>query len=135
MDIDKKNRTVKKLKDYYDAENFILHLKKKLEIINNRIIKIRTSKLDNDMGNSRKYILEKLLDDKTEIIKEINIKKLERDYMDSALNMLDINERKILVDIYCNKYSMRKVASIIGYSEPQIKRKKNKAIYNLSKFI
>jgi len=30
---------------------------------------------------------------------------------------------------------MRKVASIIGYSEPQIKRKKNKAIYNLSKFI
>ena len=135
MDIDKKNRTVKKLKDYYDAENFILHLKKKLEIINNRIIKIRTSKLDNDMGNSRKYILEKLFDDKTEIIKEINIKKLERDYMDSALNMLDINERKILVDIYCNKYSMRKVASIIGYSEPQIKRKKNKAIYNLSKFI
>ena len=87
MDIDKKNRTVKKLKDYYDAENFILHLKKKLEIINNRIIKIRTSKLDNDMGNSRKYILEKLLDDKTEIIKEINIKKLERDYMDSALNL------------------------------------------------
>ena len=135
MDIDKKNRTVKKLKDYYDAENFILHLKKKLEIINNRIIKIRTSKLDNDMGNSRKYILEKLLDDKTEIIKEINIKKLERDYMDSALNMLDINERKILVDIYCNKYSMRKVASIIGYSEPQIKRKKNKAIYNLNKSI
>ncbi len=135
MDIDKNNRTVKKLKDYYDAENFILHLKKKLEIINNRIIKIRTSKLDNDMGNSREYILEKLLDDKTEIIKEINIKKLERDYMDSALNMLDINERKILVDIYCNKYSMRKVASIIGYSEPQIKRKKNKAIYNLSKFI
>lgn len=135
MDIDKKNRTVKKLKDYYDAENFILHLKKKLEIINNRIIKIRTSKFDNDMGNSREYILEKLLDDKTEIIKEINIKKLERDYMDSALNMLDINERKILVDIYCNKYSMRKVASIIGYSEPQIKRKKNKAIYNLSKFI
>ena len=82
-------------------EKDILHLRNKINIIDNKITKIKTSRLDDTVNQSDGYILEKLIDDKVDLVKRLNIKYLEKDYMDSALNMIDKRDKQILVDIYC----------------------------------
>ncbi len=99
--MDKKIRTIKKLKEYGSVEKDILHLRNKINIIDNKITKIKTSRLDDTVNQSDGYILEKLIDDKVDLVKRLNIKYLEKDYMDSALNMIDKRDKQILVDIYC----------------------------------
>ncbi len=135
MDIDKKIRTIKKLKEYGGIEKDILHLRNKINIIDNKITKIKTSRLDDTVNQSDGYILEKLIDDKVDLVKRLNIKYLEKDYMDSALNMIDKKDKQILVDIYCKKYTINSIASSLGYSERQVRRKRDDAIMSLSVFI
>lgn len=131
---DKRIRCIKKLKEYGSIERDILHLRNKINIIDNKITKIKTSKLDN-ITNEGEYILEKLIDDKIALVKKLSIKCLERDYMDSALNMIDKKDKHILIDIYCKKYSISSVASSMGYSDRQVRRKRDNAIMSLSVFL
>lgn len=133
--MDKKREVIKKLKEYAVIQRDINFIRNKIKILDNKITRIKTSNLDDVKNTKDDYRIEKLIDEKTDLNVKLNHRYLEKDFIEDALNMLHKNDKKILIDYYCKKYSLVKISLNEMYSERQIRRKKENALKNLSEFL
>lgn len=134
MDNNKKY-VINKLREYGIIDREIAGIKFKIGIINDRMTKIRTSKLGESAGNNCEYMLEKLMDDKVNLETNLQYKYLQRDNINEALKLLNKEEEELLKGIYCNRKSMTEICNRLQYSRSQIHRKREKALEKLSKLV
>ncbi len=128
--VDKKRDVVNKLRDYGNLHKDIDNLEFKINVLNEKIIKIRTSKFEKS-STAKNYILEKLIDDKLQLEVILHMKKIQKESIDEALNILDKDEYDLITDIYCNRYTIDKICVKNRYSRSQIYKRKNKTIEKL----
>lgn len=133
MTVDKNSlkEVEKKLKSYPMLQKKIESIRKRLEIINHGLTNVKTFKLDNIRCGSNDYKIEKLLDEKTKLINELNYLEVEKKLIVEMVNILDGIEREIIIEFYFKNLHISKIAEQLSYSESQIRRVKTNAITNL----
>ena len=96
MGIKKENtkNVVDKLNSYALTQKNIEYIEKKLKIIESELSKIKVSKLEEYRGGVNNYRIEKLLDEKTNLVNKLNDLKLEKKFIVEAVNTLDNVEKK-----------------------------------------
>ncbi len=115
MERDKKY-VVNKLRDYAIIDRDIANIRFRLRLIKDKLMRRETDEL---------YALQ------FKLRQELINKCVEKEYIDSALNMLTIEERGLLVELYVDNQSITTVCAKRMYSPRQLHRIKNKAIQHL----
>ena len=129
MGIKKENtkNVVDKLNSYALTQKNIEYIEKKLKIIESELSKIKVSKLEENRGGVNNYRIEKLLDEKTNLVNKLNDLKLEKKFIVEAVNTLDNVEKNIINAIYFNiNVSIKNM-----YSERHLRRIKDSALHKL----
>lgn len=126
---------VDKLNSYAMLQKSIEYIEKKLKIIDGELSKIKVSKFEENRGGVNGYRIEKLLDDKVQLINKLNDLKLERKFIIEAVNSLQGIEKEIIVDVYFKNYSISKISNIKLYSDRRIRQIKEEALNKLSLLI
>ena len=134
MGIKKENtkNVVDKLNSYALTQKNIEYIEKKLKIIESELSKIKVSKLEENRGGVNNYRIEKLLDEKTNLVNKLNDLKLEKKFIVEAINSLDGIEREIIIDFYFKNYSISQISNIKLYSDRRIRQIKQNALNKLS---
>ena len=134
MGIKKENtkNVVDKLNSYALTQKNIEYIEKKLKIIESELSKIKVSKLEENRGGVNNYRIEKLLDEKTNLVNKLNDLKLEKKFIIEAINSLDGIEREIIIDFYFKNYSISQISNIKLYSDRRIRQIKQNALNKLS---
>ena len=129
MGIKKENtkNVVDKLNSYALTQKNIEYIEKKLKMIESELSKIKVSKLEENRGGVNNYRIEKLLDEKTNLVNKLNDLKLEKKFIVEAVNTLDNVEKNIINAIYFNiNVSIKNM-----YSERHLRRIKDSALHKL----
>ena len=129
MGIKKENtkNVVDKLNSYELTQKNIEYIEKKLKIIESELSKIKVSKLEENRGGVNNYRIEKLLDEKTNLVNKLNDLKLEKKFIVEAVNTLDNVEKNIINAIYFNiNVSIKNM-----YSERHLRRIRDSALHKL----
>ena len=129
MGIKKENtkNVVDKLNSYALTQKNIEYIEKKLKIIESELSKIKVSKLEENRGGVNNYRIEKLLDEKTNLVNKLNDLKLEKKFIVEAVNTLDNVEKNIINAIYFNvNVSIKNM-----YSERHLRRIRDSALHKL----
>ena len=118
---------VEKLNSYAVIQKNIEYIEKKLKIIESELSKIKVSKLEENRGGVNNYRIEKLLDEKTNLVNKLNDLKLEKKFIVEAVNTLDNVEKNIINAIYFNiNVSIKNM-----YSERHLRRIRDSALHKL----
>lgn len=118
---------VEKLNSYALTQKNIEYIEKKLKIIESELSKIKVSKLEENRGGVNNYRIEKLLDEKTNLVNKLNDLKLEKKFIVEAVNTLDNVEKNIINAIYFNiNVSIKNM-----YSERHLRRIRDSALHKL----
>ena len=118
---------VEKLNSYAVIQKNIEYIEKKLKMIESELSKIKVSKLEENRGGVNNYRIEKLLDEKTNLVNKLNDLKLEKKFIVEAVNTLDNVEKNIINAIYFNiNVSIKNM-----YSERHLRRIKDSALHKL----
>ena len=123
---------VEKLNSYAVIQKNIEYIEKKLKMIESELSKIKVSKLEENRGGVNNYRIEKLLDEKTNLVNKLNDLKLEKKFIVEAINSLDGIEREIIIDFYFKNYSISQISNIKLYSDRRIRQIKQNALNKLS---
>ena len=123
---------VEKLNSYAVIQKNIEYIEKKLKMIESELSKIKVSKLEENRGGVNNYRIEKLLDEKTNLVNKLNDLKLEKKFIIEAINSLDGIEREIIIDFYFKNYSISQISNIKLYSDRRIRQIKQNALNKLS---
>ena len=123
---------VDKLNSYALTQKNIEYIEKKLKMIESELSKIKVSKLEENRGGINNYRIEKLLDEKTNLVNKLNDLKLEKKFIIEAINSLDGIEREIIIDFYFKNYSISQISNIKLYSDRRIRQIKQNALNKLS---
>ena len=129
MGIKKENtkNVVDKLNSYALTQKNIEYIEKKLKIIESELSKIKVSKIEENRGGVNNYRIEKLLDEKTNLVNKLNDLKLEKKFIVEAVNTLDNVEKNIINAIYFNiNVSIKNM-----YSERHLRRIRDSALHKL----
>ena len=129
MGIKKENtkNVVEKLNSYALTQKNIEYIEKKLKMIESELSKIKVSKLEENRGGVNNYRIEKLLDEKTNLVNKLNDLKLEKKFIVEAVNTLDNVEKNIINAIYFNvNVSIKNM-----YSERHLRRIRDSALHKL----
>lgn len=137
MNSKKDNRKVviDKLKSYATMQKSIEYKEKKIKIIDHELTRVRVTRFEEIKGGGDEYRVEKLLDEKHQLVNQINNLKLEKNLLMEAVNSLDEKQREIIVDFYFKKNNITKIAQKILYSETHVRRIRSHAINILEKII
>ena len=118
---------VEKLNSYAVIQKNIEYIEKKLKMIESELSKIKVSKLEENRGGVNNYRIEKLLDEKTNLVNKLNDLKLEKKFIVEAVNTLDNVEKNIINAIYFNiNVSIKNM-----YSERHLRRIRDSALHKL----
>lgn len=118
---------VDKLNSYAVIQKNIEYIEKKLKMIESELSKIKVSKLEENRGGVNNYRIEKLLDEKTNLVNKLNDLKLEKKFIVEAVNTLDNVEKNIINAIYFNiNVSIKNM-----YSERHLRRIRDSALHKL----
>lgn len=123
---------VDKLNSYAMLQKSIEYIEKKLKIIDGELSKIKVSKFEENRGGVNGYRIEKLLDDKVQLINKLNDLKLERKFIIEAVNSLQGIEKEIIVDVYFKNYSISKISINKNYSDRHVRRIRDHALNKLN---
>ena len=123
---------VEKLNSYAVIQKNIEYIEKKLKMIESELSKIKVSKIEENRGGVNNYRIEKLLDEKTNLVNKLNDLKLEKKFIIEAINSLDGIEREIIIDFYFKNYSISQISNIKLYSDRRIRQIKQNALNKLS---
>ena len=123
---------VEKLNSYAVIQKNIEYIEKKLKMIESELSKIKVSKLEENRGGVNNYRIEKLLDEKTNLVNKLNDLKLEKKFIIEAINSLEGIEREIIIDFYFKNYSISQISNIKLYSDRRIRQIKQNALNKLS---
>ena len=118
---------VEKLNSYAVIQKNIEYIEKKLKMIESQLSKIKVSKIEENRGGVNNYRIEKLLDEKTNLVNKLNDLKLEKKFIVEAVNTLDNVEKNIINAIYFNiNVSIKNM-----YSERHLRRIRDSALHKL----
>ena len=119
---------VEKLNSYAVIQKNIEYIEKKLKIIESELSKIKVSKLEENRGGVNNYRIEKLLDEKTNLVNKLNDLKLEKKFIEEAVNSLEGIEREIIIEFFFERNSISKISKNKCYCESYIRKLKSNAI-------
>ena len=130
MGIKKENtkNVVEKLNSYALTQKNIEYIEKKLKMIESELSKIKVSKLEENRGGVNNYRIEKLLDEKTNLVNKLNDLKLEKKFIIEAVNSLEGIEREIIIEFFFERNSISKISKNKCYCESYIRKLKSNAI-------
>ena len=119
---------VEKLNSYAVIQKNIEYIEKKLKMIESELSKIKVSKLEENRGGVNNYRIEKLLDEKTKLVNKLNDLKLEKKFIEEAVNSLEGIEREIIIEFFFERNSISKISKNKCYCESYIRKLKSNAI-------
>ena len=119
---------VEKLNSYAVIQKNIEYIEKKLKMIESELSKIKVSKLEENRGGVNNYRIEKLLDEKTNLVNKLNDLKLEKKFIIEAVNSLEGIEREIIIEFFFKRNSISKISKNKCYCESYIRKLKSNAI-------
>lgn len=127
--------TIQKLENVMLLKKSIKYLEDRISIIDEQLIRCKTSNYSDDKGDYNADLKEELMDKKNEYINILTKNTIELKSIEDAIDLLEGIEREVITDFYMNNYSVFEIAKNKSYSESYIRKVKQSGINNITKIL